>query len=152
MSVADARSFGTRGQGVENRRVGGGTESVDRPNGVEDAAFVVEVTDVSDRVSVVEVHGQADLHTASDLRSAMTEAIDRGAVSLVVDLSEATFIDSMTLGVLLGAVKRLRPTGGGVSVVCTDPHIRRIFEITLLDRVFTLHSDLRAAVDGAGGG
>ena len=47
----------------------------------------------------------------------------------------------MTLGVLLGAVKRLRPAGGGVSVVCTDPHIRRIFEITLLDRVFTLHAD-----------
>ena len=57
----------------------------------------------------------------------------------------------MTLGVLLGAVKRLRPVGGGVSVVCIDPHIRRVFEITLLDRVFTLHAD-RAAVDGAGAG
>jgi anti-sigma B factor antagonist len=132
--------------------VGGETESIDRPDGVEDAAFAVEVSDVSDQVSVVEVHGQADLHTAAELRSAMSEAIDRGAVSLVVDLSEATFIDSMTLGVLLGAVKRLRPTGGGVSVVCTDPHIRRIFEITLLDRVFTLHDNRRAAVDGAGGG
>ena len=27
-----------------------------------------------------------------------------------------------------------------MSVVCTDPHIRRIFEITLLDRVFALHA------------
>ena len=138
--------------GYENPRVVGETEPIERPDGVDDAAFDVEVFDVSDRVSVVEVHGQADLHTASELRSAMTEAIDRGAVSLVVDLSEATFIDSMTLGVLLGAVKRLRPAGGGVSVVCTDPHIRRIFEITLLDRVFALHADRRTAVDGAGGG
>ena len=46
----------------------------------------------------------------------------------------------MTLGVLLGAVKRLRPSGGKVTVVCVDPHIRRIFEITLLDRVFSLHA------------
>ena len=38
-------------------------------------------------------------------------------------------------------VKRLRPSGGTVGVVCTDPHIRRIFEITLLDRVFSLHAD-----------
>ena len=98
------------------------------------------------------MHGQADLHTASDLRSAISEAIDRGAVHLVVDLSEATFIDSMTLGVLLGAVKRLRPAGGTVSVVCRDPHIRRIFEITLLDRIFTLYPDRQSAVDGAGGG
>ena len=58
----------------------------------------------------------------------------------------------MTLGVLLGAVKRLRPAGGGVSVVCTDPHIRRIFEITLLDRVFTMHSEPTSRLDGAGGG
>ena len=58
----------------------------------------------------------------------------------------------MTLGVLLGAVKRLRPAGGTVSVVCRDPHIRRIFEITLLDRIFTLYPDRQSAVDGAGGG
>jgi anti-sigma B factor antagonist len=118
---------------------------------VEDAGFSVDVTEAPKGVRVVVVHGQADLHTASELRAAITSAIDDGAVSLVVDLSEATFIDSMTLGVLLGAVKRLRPSGGKVSVVCADPHIRRIFEITLLDRVFALHTDREAAVDGAGG-
>ena len=132
--------------------MGGDTDQTNALNGVEDAVFVVEVMDLSDRVSVIEVHGQADLHTASELRAAISDAIDRGAANLVVDLSEATFIDSMTLGVLLGAVKRLRPTGGGVSVVCKDPHIRRVFEITLLDRIFSLHPDRQSAVDGAGGG
>jgi anti-sigma B factor antagonist len=132
--------------------VGGEPDRIEAPDGVDDAVFVVDVLDLTDRLSVIAVHGQADLHTASDLRSAISEAIDRGAVHLVVDLSEATFIDSMTLGVLLGAVKRLRPTGGAVSVVCTDPHIRRIFEITLLDRIFTLYPNRQAAVDGAGGG
>ena len=132
--------------------MGGDTDRIEAPDGVDDAVFVVDVLDLTDRLSVIAVHGQADLHTASDLRSAISEAIDRGAVHLVVDLSEATFIDSMTLGVLLGAVKRLRPSGGAVSVVCTDPHIRRIFEITLLDRIFTLYPNRQAAVDGAGGG
>jgi anti-sigma B factor antagonist len=132
--------------------VGGDTDRMDVPDGVEDAVFDVDVFDLSETVSLIEVKGQADLHTASDLRSAITRAIDTGAIHLVVDLSEATFIDSMTLGVLLGAVKRLRPAGGSVSVVCTDPHIRRIFEITLLDRIFTLYPDRQSAVDGAGGG
>jgi anti-sigma B factor antagonist len=75
------------------------------------------------------------------------DAIDGGATSLVIDLSDTTFVDSMTLGVLLGAVKRLRPVGGHVSVVCTDPSIRRIFEITLLDRVFELHESRDAALE-----
>lgn len=146
------RSFEATVTGYEDHAVSGEAEASERVEGVNDAAFVVEVSDVSDSVSVVAVHGQADLHTAPELRSALGEAIDRGVVSLVVDFSEATFIDSMTLGVLLGAVKRLRPGGGTLNVVCIDPHIRRIFEITLLDRVFTLYSDRRAAVDGAGGG
>ena len=111
----------------------------------ESTDFTVETIDAGDRVVVIAVHGQADLHTAPELRNAINAALDGGAAGLVVDLSEATFIDSMTLGVLLGAVKRLRPSGGKVSIVCVDPHIRRIFEITLLDRVFSLHTDLDAA-------
>ena len=101
---------------------------------------------------MIAVHGQADLHTAPELRNAIGNALDDGARSLVIDLSEATFIDSMTLGVLLGAVKRLRPTGGKVTIVCVDPHIRRIFEITLLDRVFSLHAsrdEARATANGS---
>jgi anti-sigma B factor antagonist len=116
----------------------------------ESADFGVETIEAGGSV-VIAVHGQADLHTAPELRTAITAAIDRGASGLVIDLSEATFIDSMTLGVLLGAVKRLRPSGGKVTVVCVDPHIRRIFEITLLDRVFSLHAsrdDARAIVNG----
>ena len=132
--------------------MGGDTTHRSYPEGVDDVAFSVDVTAVSDTMGIVAVHGQADLHTASELRSAITQEIDRGAASLVVDLSEATFVDSMTLGVLLGAVKRLRPAGGRVSVVCTDPHIRRIFEITLLDRVFALYPDLDAALEGAAKG
>jgi anti-sigma B factor antagonist len=112
---------------------------------IESTDFDVETIDGGEPVVVIAVHGQADLHTAPELRNAITAALDGGAAGLVVDLSEATFIDSMTLGVLLGAVKRLRPSGGKVAIVCSDPHIRRIFEITLLDRVFSLHTDLEAA-------
>ena len=117
----------------------------------DSARFGVETIGTGARVTVIAVHGQADLHTAPELRSAIAGAIDGGAGSLVIDLSEATFIDSMTLGVLLGGVKRLRPVGGRVAVVCTDPHIRRIFEITLLDRVFSLHENRDDALDHADG-
>ena len=120
----------------------------DTMSDTDSADFGVETIDGDGSVVTIAVHGQADLHTAPDLRDAMTKAIDGGANGLIVDLSDATFVDSMTLGVLLGAVKRLRPRGGKVAVVCVSPHIRRIFEITLLDRVFALHEtldDARAA-------
>ena len=102
----------------------------------------VEAIRHSPDVAVLVIHGQADLHSAPELREQLHRVIDDGAFHVVVDLTDATFVDSMTLGVLLGAVKRLRPHGGMVAVVCVSPHIRRIFEITLLDRVFALHETL----------
>ena len=58
-----------------------------------------------------------------------------------------------TLGVLVGGVKRLRPAGGSLALVCTDDNITKIFEITGLDRVFPIHSsrdDALAAVASSG--
>ncbi len=112
--------------------------------------FGVERVDAGSSIPVLAVHGQADLHTAPALRDALTEAIDDGAPGVIVDLSDATFVDSMTLGVLLGAVKRLRPSGGQLAIVCRSPHIRRVFEITLLDHVFALHETLDSALAAAG--
>jgi anti-sigma B factor antagonist len=87
------------------------------------------------RVSVV---GEVDLSTAPELKEALSSVISGGAHGVLVDLSDATFIDSTTLGVLMGAVKRLRPSGGELAIACNDPNIRKIFEITLLDRVFNI--------------
>ena len=72
--------------------------------------------------------------------------IAKGAKHVVIDLSETTFIDSTTLGVLVGGVKRLRTNDGQLSLVCSDRNITKIFEITGLDRVFTIHSSRDEAV------
>lgn len=111
--------------------------------------FAIQSISLSGGTAVIAVRGQADLHTAPELRTGIGETIDAGAHQIVVDLSEATFIDSMTLGVLLGAVKRLRPQQGRVLVVCRDPHIRKVFAITLLDRVFSLFDTRQEALEAA---
>ena len=95
---------------------------------------------------------EADLHVAPDLRDRISSAISDGAHELVVDLTETTFVDSMTLGVLLGGMKRLRANGGRLRLVVARPDVRRIFEITLLDRVFPLHTTRAEALAAAGEG
>ena len=72
--------------------------------------------------------------------------IGKGAKNVIVDFSDTTFIDSTTLGVLVGGVKRLRTNDGQLSLVCSDRNITKIFEITGLDRVFTIHSTREEAV------
>jgi anti-sigma B factor antagonist len=99
---------------------------------------------------LVSVAGEADLHTAPELKEALGAAIDAGAVDVVVDLTETTFVDSSALGVLIGALRRLTPQGGQLSLVVADTNLRRIFEITRLDRVFDIHETRAVALERAG--
>jgi anti-sigma B factor antagonist len=100
--------------------------------------FRVQSTAIDDSASVIELTGEVDLYTAPELKQELAQVIGGGARTVVVDLTRTTFIDSTTLGVLLGGLKRLRPVGGSLLIVCSDQNIRRIFEITLLDRVFII--------------
>ena len=111
--------------------------------------FQISDTAIDDATHVIELGGEVDLYTAPEFKERMVQVIEDGKKHVVVDLSKATFIDSTTLGVLLSGVKRLRPLGGELAVVCTDRNIRKIFEITLLDRVFSIHDDRTEALGTA---
>ena len=101
--------------------------------------FQIADTAIDDATHVIELGGEVDLYTAPEFKERMVQVIEDGKKHVIVDLSKATFIDSTTLGVLVGGVKRLRPGGGSLTLVCTDPNICKIFEITGLDRVFSIH-------------
>ncbi len=101
--------------------------------------FHIQDEAINDTTHVIELGGEIDLYTAPEFKERMVELIDGGKTHVVVDLSKATFIESTTLGVLVGGVKRLRPQGGSLALVCTDQNISKIFEITGLDRVFAIH-------------
>ncbi|MBA2742103.1 MAG: STAS domain-containing protein [Actinobacteria bacterium] len=88
--------------------------------------------------TVLALHGEVDLHVAPELRDRLNGALEADARNLVIDLSRVSFIDSMALGALLELHKRLRAEGGELRLVVPDTKLRRIFEITLLDQIFTL--------------
>ena len=101
--------------------------------------FNIQDEEVDAETHVIKLGGEVDLYTAPEFKERLVQVIEDGKKQLVVDLSKATFIDSTTLGVLVGGVKRLRPAGGSLALVCTDENITKIFEITGLDRVFPIH-------------
>ena len=115
--------------------------------------FDIKTEQLGDDAYVISLAGEVDLYTAPEFKERMVELIESGKKQIVVDLSQATFIDSTTLGVLVGGVKRLRPAGGSLTLVCTDDNITKIFEITGLDRVFPIHGSrdeaLQAVASGA---
>ena len=109
--------------------------------------FDVKTEKLDDGQYVISLSGEVDLYTAPEFKQQLLDAIDAGAREVIVDLTDTTFIDSTTLGVLVGGVKRLRTNEGQLSLVCSDRNITKIFEITGLDRVFTIYPTREAAVE-----
>ena len=85
---------------------------------------------------VVELAGEIDVYTSPKVKDAITELIDQGHYNLVINLEKVRYIDSTGLGVLIGGLKRVREHGGSVSLVCTNPQIKKIFDITGLVKIF----------------
>jgi anti-sigma B factor antagonist len=114
--------------------------------------FQINDEEIDSTTHVIELGGEVDLYTAPEFKERLVELIESGKKQIVVDLSQATFIDSTTLGVLVGGVKRLRPAGGSLALVCTDQNITKIFEITGLDRVFPIHDTRDEALSSVASG
>ena len=112
--------------------------------------FSVRTEQLSGDAYLIALTGEVDLYTAPEFKTELLDAIAKGAKHVVVDLSGTTFIDSTTLGVLVGGVKRLRTNDGQLSLICSDRNITKIFEITGLDRVFTIHATRDEAVSALG--
>ena len=108
--------------------------------------FDIKTEQLGDDAYVISLAGEVDLYTAPEFKQQLLEVIGQGGKLVIVDFSDTTFIDSTTLGVLVGGVKRLRTNEGQLSLVCSDRNITKIFEITGLDRVFTIYPTRDEAV------
>ncbi len=109
--------------------------------------FDIKTEQLDERSYVISLAGEVDLYTAPEFKQQLLDVINQGAKDVVVDFSNTTFIDSTTLGVLVGGVKRLRTNDGQLSLVSSDRNITKIFEITGLDRVFTIYPTREEAVE-----
>ena len=96
--------------------------------------------------SVVDLSGEIDVYTSPKVKDAVGELIDRGVYHLIINLEKVRYIDSTGLGVLIGGLKRVREHGGSVNLVCSNPQIRRIFDITGLVKIFGIFDDEEAAM------
>jgi anti-sigma B factor antagonist len=105
----------------------------------------LETREAGDR-TVVTVGGEIDVYTAPKLRDKITELVNGGHHDLLVDMENVEFLDSTGLGVLVGGLKKVRAEQGTMELVCSQDRLLKIFRITGLAKVFTIHDSEEAAL------
>ena len=90
-----------------------------------------------------------DSASAVLFKDAVREAATAGPAVIVLDMQEVEFLDSSGLGAVVGAMKALAP-GTRLELARLQPAVARVFTLTHMDRVFTIHDTLPEPADGLG--
>ena len=101
-----------------------------------------------DSATIVTVAGEIDVYTAPRLRDQITDLVGDGVYDLIIDMEGVEFLDSTGLGVLVGGLKKVRAHNGSMQLICTQERLLKIFRITGLAKVFTIHASTEAASAG----
>jgi anti-anti-sigma factor len=88
--------------------------------------------------ALVTVEGELDIATLPEFEQAITRMRAQGLERLVIDLRELTFLDSMSIELLLRLHGELTATGAELVVVRGPRAVNRIFDLMELERVLTL--------------
>jgi len=124
----------------------GGDTAREGTSGIREAAVAgIARTDGS---VVVSLAGELDLYNAHEVREALLECCAELPERLVVDLAGVTFIDSTALGVLIEARSRLE-NRRAFMLASPGLETRRALEISGLDRHFSVHDDVAAALSSS---
>jgi anti-sigma B factor antagonist len=112
--------------------------------------FAVVEEDLDDHTRILVASGEIHVSTAPELSVRLHEAISAGRTRIVLDFGGVEFIDSTGLSVLLNALRRLSREDGSLSLVCTNPTVLRLFEITRLDATFDIFETREQALEHIG--
>jgi anti-sigma B factor antagonist len=102
--------------------------------GDEPNAFAVDVLSPDSSFPVIVVSGEVDLLTAPDLAECIEKIIARAPRDLVIDLTQASFLDCSGVSVILSARRDLSDASR-IVIRQPRPFIRKILGITQVDAV-----------------
>ncbi len=103
------------------------------------ATFEIRDSEPRPGVHVVVASGEIDLHAAPSLRELLESALERSSREVVLDMSEAKFLDSSAIGVLASHIKA---AGKPLTVVCANENVLRVLEISGLARALVIKASL----------
>ena len=99
---------------------------------------------------IVTVSGEVDLALAPAMNEQISHALDEDH-GVVVDLGDATFIDSVALGTLISARQRCEDSGDSLYLIVSDDRVRRVFELTGLQSAFVMFESREELFDHVAG-
>lgn len=95
--------------------------------------------------TVLRLDGDLDAGSAAGIQATFLDAVEKGGTSFLLDLERVNYIDSSGLAALVKLYKEIRTRGGTLALCAVQRDALKIFQLTRLDKIFTIFPDSSAA-------
>lgn len=107
-------------------------------------------TDTTEAGLVIRVlDTRIDAASAIEFKEAVRQAAQAPGSPVILDLSQVAFIDSSGLGALVAVLKLLGPDRP-LQLAAAQPNVSKVFRLTRMDSVFTIHDSVPTGLRAAG--
>ena len=96
-------------------------------------------------VGIVSISGEIDLYSSRDARKELMDLAAKKVRTIVVDLSGVPYMDSSGLATLVEGLQKVEEYEGKFVLCGLKPMVRKVFELSRLNTVFTIYKNLSTA-------
>ncbi len=89
-------------------------------------------------INIIGLRGRLDLTSASELKDASRDIIEKENCKLILNMEAVDFINSSGLGALVSILKDVRTSKGTLKLSNLAPYVKEIFDITQLSNIFDI--------------
>ena len=92
-------------------------------------------------IDVLKLKGRLEASSAKIIKDRVNSLAKQKRVNIVIEMGDIDFIDSSGLGSLVSCLRSVKKGGGDIKVASLQDHVRAIFELTRLHRIFQIFDD-----------
>ncbi|MBD3617507.1 MAG: STAS domain-containing protein [Gracilimonas sp.] len=101
----------------------------------------------TDNVSILDISGELDAHTASHLENALKSLIDKESYAIVVNCSGLDYIASAGLGVFMAYIEDVRSLGGDIKLTNMNDRVYNVFDLLGFPTLYDILEDEKEALE-----
>lgn len=107
-------------------------------------------TKTDNHTLIATLSGELDHHSAENIRSKIELDYSRNnSKNLILDFSNVSFMDSSGIGMIIGRYKNVKIHGGEMYICAINPAVKKLFDISALDKIVKVFDTLEEALRGS---
>jgi len=96
-----------------------------------------------DDIEIITLEGRIDQDGSEELESVLQDCLENDMLNICIDMMNVKHICSSALGVLVAIKRKIKDNEGDIKLVIVNENLLRLFETTMLDKVFEIFESQR---------